>query len=943
MKKLYITILFLSMIGSLQAQKATLIGKVIDAKNGDPLIGVTVLIKGTTIGVSTDLDGKYQLKNLDPGTYAIEVRYISYKTKIIEGVTVKADELKTLNVNLQENTSDLKEVLIVSSYNRESSAVQLMEQKNASTVSDGISADIIRKTPDNAASDVMKRVSGTSIQDNKFAVIRGLNDRYNMALVNGSPLPSTESDRRAFAFDLFPSNLLDGITIYKTASPDLPAEFAGGLIVINTKDIPEENFFNIQIGGGFNAITTFRNNLTYEGGKNDWLGFDGGHRALPSEVPTTEEFRSWSNSNPNKLTASRAFSNSWKTEYQNTPMNNSFQAVFSRKWTYKKSNFGVIASATRNENFRFSEVIRNAFVAPDNIQPFYNLVDSVTKREVLTGFMVNTGIKIGLKHKITFKNTLTVNGEDQTIRRNGRINLDEPTNISNLRGTGMWYQDNTLLTSQLIGEHTFFKRNHRLKWNYGYSELERNMPDFRRVVYNQNSANPDSPFAAQIGNNVQPSQAGRFFSTLNEQIRNAALDYTMPLNSDSSKNKTTVKAGLYWQNRDRIFNARTFGYIFSPGPGVNPNIRNYGLDSIFAPDNLKFQNGRFFLIDEATNPSDRYSATSATNAAYIMLDQKLLKKLRLVYGMRWEQFTQRLNSRGPNGDSVKVNNIKNDFLPSINVTYELTEKSNLRAGASRTVSRPEFREIAPFAFYDFNIDYVVTGNPTLRRASIENFDLKYEYFPGGNQIISASAFYKNFNDAIEFINDLDVGAGSRRFGYQNIERARNYGFELELRKNFGFLKKFTDKNWINQLLFIGNFAYIFSEIDLRALGLAAASETRPLQGQSPYLINGGLQYNNAESGWGYSLMVNRVGRRIAFVGNVGVPDIYENPRTVIDLQVAKTIKKLSLKLNIGDILAQEQTFYMDMDKNGRFDAEKDNVIFQYTFGLQASFSVGYRF
>lgn len=943
MMKLTFTLLLFSFSCLIFAQKATINGKVIDAKTGETLIGVTVFIKGTQKGAATDLDGKYTIANLEPGDYSVEVRYISFKTKLIEGVTLKSGEVKTLNVSLQENTSDLKEVLIISSYNRESSAVQLMEQKNATTVSDGISADAIRKTPDNAASDVMKRVSGTAIQDNKFAIIRGLNDRYNMALVNGSPLPSTESDRRAFAFDLFPSNLLDGITIYKTASSDMPAEFAGGLIVINTKDIPDENFFSIQAGAGYNAITTFKSNMTYQGGKNDWLGFDGGHRALPADLPSTDEFRAYSNSSPEKLAVSKSFANNWETKYQNTPVNNSFQAVFSRKWNYKKNSFGLIASATRNENYRFSEVLRNTFVSPDNIQPFYNYVDSITKREVLTGLMFNTGVKIGLKHKITFKNAFTLNGEDQTIRRVGQTNLDESTNITNIRGTGMWYQDNKLLTSQLIGEHTFFKRNHRLKWNYGYSELERNMPDFRRVVYNQNTPNPNSPYAAQIGLNVQPSQAGRFFSTLNEQIRNAALDYTIPLNSDSAKNKTTIKTGLYWQNRDRIFNARTFGYIISPGPGVSPNIRNYGLDSIFSANNLKFQNGRFFLIDEATNPSDRYSATSATNAAYIMLDQKLFKKFRFVYGMRWEQFIQRLNSKGPNGDSLKVNNTKNDFLPSVNITYELNAKSNLRAAVSRTVSRPEFREIAPFAFYDFNIDYVVSGNPDLKRASIENFDLKYEYFPGGNQVISAAVFYKNFNDAIEFINDLDVGSGSRRFGYKNIERAKNYGFEFEFRKNFGFLKKFTDKNWINQLMFIGNFAYIVSEIDLKSLGLAAATETRPLQGQSPYLINGGLQYNNTESGWGYSLMLNRVGRRIAFVGNAGIPDIYENPRTVIDAQVAKTIKKLTLKLNISDLLAQKQTFYMDIDKNKRFEAQEDNIVFQYTFGLQASFSIGYRF
>ena len=944
MKKQNLLIVLITLLSlSVFAQKTGKIaGKVTDAKTGETLIGVTVLIKGTSQGAATDLDGKYTIGQLSAGVYTVEARYISYKTKEITGVNVKDGEITTLNILMQENTADLKEVIITSSYNRESSTVQLMDQKNATMVSDGISADIIKKTPDNAASDVMKRVSGTSIQDNKFAVIRGLNDRYNMALVNGSPLPSTESDRRAFAFDLFPSNLLDGITILKTASPDMPAEFAGGLIIVNTKDLPDENFLSIQTGAGYNAITTGKQQLTYEGSKTDWLGYDNGFRSLPKDMVSTEVYRGLSNSNPDKLKYSRMFSNTWRMSYEAAPVNNNFQAVWSRRWNYKKSQFGFLASASRNENYRFTAVQRNSYNFFDNNQILYSYSDSVSRREVLSGLMLNTGVKFGTKHKISFKNSFTVNGEDQAIRRTGQINLDEPLSISNIRGTSMWYQDNKLLTSQLIGEHTFFKKNHRIKWNYGYSDLERNMPDFRRVIYNQNNSNPNSPYAAQIGVNVQPQQSGRFYSQLNEQIRNAGLDYVLPLSGDSAKNKTTLKAGAYWQNRYRVFTARTFGYILNPGPGVSPSIRSLSLDEIFSPDNLKFQNGRFFLIDEATNPSDRYVATSATNSGYVMLDQKLFNKLRLVYGMRVEQFVQRLNTKTPNNDSLKINNVKTDFLPSANITYSLTEKSNLRAAASRTVSRPEFREIAPFAFYDFNIDYVVSGNPNLRRASVENFDLRYEYYPGGNQIISGSVFYKNFTDAIEFINEVDVGAGSRRFGYSNVSKARNYGFEFELRKNFGFLKRFTDKQWINQLLFIGNFAYIISEVDLTAFGLATFEPIRPLQGQSPYLINSGLQYNNPETGWGYSLMVNRVGRRIAFTGNAGVPDIYENPRTVVDAQISKTIKKLSLKINLSDVLAQKQTFYMDLNKNKRFDAN-DNVIFQYTFGLQASFSVGYRF
>ena len=229
------------------------------------------------------MDGKYIIQNLQPGVYKISAKYISYKSKLIDGVTVKAGEVTNLNIILEENTTDLKEVIISASYNRESVNTLLLEQKNAVAVSDGISADAIKRTPDNNASDVMKRISGASIQENKFAVIRGLNDRYNLAFINGAPLPSTESDRKAFSFDLFPSNMLDNLVIYKTATPDMPAEFAGGIIQISTKEIPEEGFISASASGSYNSITTGKTKLASEGSKTDWLGYDNGLRDIPND------------------------------------------------------------------------------------------------------------------------------------------------------------------------------------------------------------------------------------------------------------------------------------------------------------------------------------------------------------------------------------------------------------------------------------------------------------------------------------------------------------------------------------------------------------------------------------------------------------------------------------------------------------------------------------
>jgi hypothetical protein len=940
---LILCMITLMLSGSLYAQKGKISGKVTDAGTGDVLIGVAVFIEGTTTGASSDLDGLYTIANLTPGSYQITARYISFKTKTISGVQVRAGETSVLNIVMEENRTDLKEFIVESTYNRESASVQLLEQKNASIVSDGISADIIRKTPDNAASDVMKRVSGASIQENKFAVIRGLNDRYNAAYINGSPLPSTESDRKAFSFDLFPASTIDNLVIYKTAAPDLPGEFAGGIIQISTKEIPEDPFLSVSSSAGYNTITTGRTRLYGEGSKTDWLGFDNGTRALPKGLPDQVTFKSASLSDPKKLEYGKLFSNNWTLNRGNAPLNNNMQVSAGVPFKIFGKQAGFIIAGSRSASYRFSSVDRRLYDVNDDNQILTNVTDSLNKYEVLSGALFNFSIKPGKQTKISFKNSYTLNGEDQTIMRTGANNLSDSSSAQAIRNTAFWYTENKLFTSQLSAEQVITPWKIKIKAGAGYSNIQRDVPDFRRVSYSRLLTETDAPFRAQIGSNVQLEQAGRFYSRLNEDMRSGSGEIFVPLDFIKNTNfGATFKTGYFYQERVRQFDARQFGYIFRPGAGVQASIREQALDSIFDPENFVFKSGRFFMIDEATNPNDRYHAFSSTGAAYLMLDQKLFDKLRLVWGFRQESFRQNLDALSANSEPVAVRTQKNDWLPSLNATFALNAKTNIRLSASRTLSRPEFREIAPFAFYDFNIDYVVAGRPALTTASINNYDLRYEFYPGGGQIISVSLFAKQFTNAIEYINDLDVGAGSRRFGYANVPQANNIGVETELRKNFAFLDSVWNTKFLSNLSFIGNFALIYSAIDVSSFGLSATG-VRPLQGQSPYIINTGLQYTDPESGDGASIMINRVGRRIAFVGNVAIPDIYEHPRTVLDIQLTKRVlKKLDIKLTVADLFAQDQSFYMDLNKNKKYDRKEDNTIFNYTFGTTISLGLSIR-
>ena len=930
------------------AAKGKVYGKITDAKTGEPLFGVVVTVESSGTGVTTDFEGTYSLIGLAPGNYKIKFKLLSYKEKVVE-VAMTGNEPISLNISLEDVATDLGPVEVVGNYKQESVASLLIDQKKAVAISDGISADAIKRTPDNNTSEVMKRVSGASIQDNRFAIIRGLNDRYNIAFLNGAPLPSTESDRRAFAFDIFPSNMVDKLVITKTATPDLPADFAGGVINVITRDIPEDNFYSIGGSVSYNAITTFKDRAYYQGGKTDWLGFDDGTRALPGSIPDAQTYKTATTSgDSSKLFWSKDFTNNWATKRQkSTSPNGSFQFAIGQKIEGENNQLGIAFAASYNNSFRFSNVTRNQYDVLDNNTLLRTYNDSMHKHEILGGVLLNIGYKIGDNNKIALKNIYSINSEDQAVLRSGLTNVNDTFAVQQVRNTAYWYQQNQLIANQLVGEHYASKIGLRVKWTAGYSHAGRIMPDFRRVSYARaydllNPENTTGAYTAQIGNQVQLEQAGRFFSTLAEDQFSGTYELGMPFKFMSGKNlETNFKAGGFNQYRTRTFSARSFGYVFKPGNGLNNSYKQGSLDTIFSPDNFVYNR---FYIDDATNPTDAYDANSTLHAGFIMFDQRIAKKFRTVWGVRFENFTQRLYSKNSNGDPLEVNTTKNDWLPSLNFTYELNAKTNLRFSASKTISRPEFREIAPFAFYDFNLDAVVAGNPDLQRASIGNFDVRYEYYPTGGELVSASVFYKTFKNPIELINEPNVGAGSRRFGYSNAPSAQNYGIEFEVRKNFAFIDSMANTSFWGNLLFFGNFSYIVSQVDLSNFG-EAGTGTRPLQGQSPYIINTGLQFNEPKTNIGFSVLFNRVGRRIAYVGNVQIPNIYENPRTIIDFQISKKFyKMMDVKFTLGDVLAQNLIFYQDMNNNKKFDKKGgDNIIFDYSYGLNASLGVSLKF
>ncbi|MCB9306660.1 MAG: TonB-dependent receptor [Lewinellaceae bacterium] len=923
---LFTLLLCLSVFSLFAQQKGSITGKIIDGKYAEALIGVSVRLNEGG-GAVTDLDGNYMIANVPPGTYTLTLNYTGYQTKEIGGVVVKNGQATTLDATMEEYTAQaISEVVIVAKASRESMSALTILQKTSPTIADGISAEVIKRTPDRTTGEVIRRVSGASIQDNKFAVIRGLNDRYNIAMLNGAMLSSTEPDRKAFSFDLFPSAMLDNLVVMKTASADLPGEFAGGAIIINTKDIPEENYLSVSLSGGYNNVTTFKPHLSAQGGGTDWLGIDDDTRALPAGFPNTTDFKT--SPKDERIRLSEMFPNDWAITEKSSTMPNTSLQVASGLVTDPQKNvqWGTTLAFSYSNSNRIQTAHRSEYDLQQKLQDFD---DQQFKNNVLWGTLLNTALKFNNKHKLILQGTYSTNTDnivnDRFVTNYEQVRYEKATSIE--------YTENHLLTTRLGGEHTLTESGVRLSWGGGFNRNTRDVPSLRRLTYFRNfDAEETDPYIAYIpfGSSTL-NNGGRFYSSLSENVVNGNLDLTVPF--ALAGNKQSVKVGGLYQKKDRSFDARVLGYVRATVGGFNSSLTRLPQDSIFAPENI-YDKG--FLLDEITNDGDTYDANSTLSAAYVLFDNKIAEKLRISWGVRMERFNQQLNAINYSQIPVNIDRTTTDWLPSANVTYSLNDKHQLRLSASRTVTRPEFRELAPFAFYDFYLPGTVQGDTTLTSGTIYNYDLRYELYPGQNQLFSVSLFYKKFNNPVEFTFSSQ-GAGTRNFSFINVPSAENYGFEVEIRKNFDFI----NAGW-ESLVFFTNAAVIRSKINLEGAG--AYDTDRALQGQSPYIVNVGLSHNWVHTGLNTTLVYNIIGDRVAQVGTDGYADIYERHRNLLDFQLSKRVwERGEIKLTWSDIFRPDFMYYQDNNADHKFNEDVDNIMQQLNNGSSITLGFSYRF
>ena len=939
---------FFCAIHSIFAQ-SSLSGTIQDLSQKAGIEKATITIKELNKSLQSGANGTYTFSDIPKGVYTLEIKRGGFTTQTKSNIEIGENESKTLDFSLEPTSVTKGPIVINRKPKKDGTIQQLKIQHNLGMVSNGISGEDIRKAPDPRVADVLKRIAGASIQDNKFVVVRGLTDRYNYAFLNGAPLPSSESDRKAFSFDIFPSNVLQGINIIKTAGPSLPGEFAGGVIQVSTIEAPEKKMNSLSASLGYNAITTFRNFFKSGDSPLDFLGLGGKNRVLPSGIPGSAAYAALDVHEKARWAEKMKFN--WSPLSQTALPNASLQYTLGNTFVFaNKQSLGIIGGYSYQNNQSFSFNTRREFEeSASGVVQRMELNDSIFTQSVLNTIMLNGKYVFDANHSIQIKNLYSINAEDKINIRNGVREMDnDPRQWE--KATNFWYTQNKALSSQIIGAHKV--KEFGLNWNLGYSNVDRTIPALRRVIHRKYSYlenDPNEQYIAVIQNNgTIPTAAGNmFWSDANEAIYSAQYDAERTFKRDSSQ--LSLKIGGMHVYRDRVFQARNFGFSKYNGSGVNfyDSLLLASPSSIFSEANLGLMdNGRGgFKLDEATNVDDSYQANALLHAGYFALDGKWKQWARFNGGIRIESYRQSFNyvEFGTNNDTSIVTTVV-DFLPSANLILSLTPRMNLRASTYRTVSRPEFRELAPFTFYNFVIDNIISGDPNLQRTSIMNYDLRYEYLIGNGQNFNISGFYKDFTNPIELVNRTGTSGAPELF-YTNVPGVKSIGAEVEYRFQLGFLSKKENHKLWDQLTMNFNASIIKSRVDVgdSLSGQNEYTEGRPLQGQSPYLINAGISYQSVDKKWAVNIAYNRVGQRIYIVGNEQEPSVWENGRNMLDFQCVRNFNdRFEVRLNVRDAFANPLIFFQDLNKNYKYD-EGDNQWQTTTFGQTISLSLKYNF
>ncbi|MFM2400791.1 MAG: hypothetical protein RI950_307 [Bacteroidota bacterium] len=788
--------------------QGTISGIVKSAK--EPLVGVTVWLKnpatGKNVGAATDVDGKFLFQNVASGKYLLNTSFVGFKEYTNNELVVGSEPI-TVTIELEEDSKLLTDVVVKTVAKKETATALINTLKSSFIVADGLSIESIKKTPDRNVSDALKRVSGVTIQNDRFVLVRGLADRYNSALLNKTQLPSTEPDRRAFSFDIIPTALIDNIIINKGAAANLPGDFAGGLVQITTKEVSGD-FASASFGVSYGSLSTFQNFKSIES------------VPFPSIFPSTNTFRV--SGNGDKRAYTKLIDSPGITESSSLPNFNG-----SVSFGLKKNNWNVLFSSTARNTFSSNTTERIDYLSSTDLAYKYKDIN-FSQTKSLSGLL--NVVYLG-QNRYSWKTLANYQTEDYFLNRTGE-NYDNVQNV---------FSNSSNAIRKMVVNTQFDAKIKTWDFNVGYNLMLRDQPDYR-VNPTASYLNSGDPYLTAWRDTY------RFWSVMDENSGNAAVN----------KSFGDIKVGAGYLKKYRNFKARVFRYE------------------------------TIDMLGEITNNTDRYTADFDLASGFVMYEKEM-GLLKLNTGLRTEYNVFIIGTADFSGQKVNVQREYLDLLPSLNLTYSATEKTKWRTSLSKTLARPEFREVANFAYYDFVRNAQLLGNKDLEKSDIYNVDFKWELYPRAGEIFSVGIFGKKFIKPIEQIVADGSVPSNLALTYTNPPSAIVYGLEMEFRKSLN--------SWLD---LYSNMALIQSEVEVQRV-------KRQLQGQSNYALNGGLNFHKGNNT--FNLTYNRVGDRIASVGFQGYPDIFENSRDVIDIVFLRKYNKGEIKLAIGDILAQSTVFY----------------------------------
>lgn len=956
--------------------RGTIRGTVVD-KDGNPVVGAAVKVLGTQMGAVTDLRGKFELKNVPTRSLTIEISCLSYRTMRINEVKVTPGKVMPLDVSLQESSEQLGEVVVTATYKKASAGALLAAQKNRTSVTDGLSADLIKKTSDNNLAQVIRRLPGISVNDGKFITVRGLSERYNNVTVNGASMPSTEPNRKNFNFQLIPTSLVENVVVVKSFMPDMSAEFAGGGMEINTLSTPDEPFLNVSLGTGFNTKTLGKDFWSGKRFKSDyllgnsstryWMGRDwkmGEYKGLFDGYNEYGEGFATPEKREKATIMNSHIPNHWAlTRTDGAPLQ-AYSLSGGRTFKFGEHKLGLVFGANYRHEEKRETYGSDNYLDPDQVELQHTVAYPVfasSQYEFSTSIGAIANASWQWKgQRIDWKNLYT----NRYVMQSTLEHSYEPS------GNGNTYVDiinspqrNWVRQTRLEGKHDIWN-GISAQWYWDFSQVHQDRPDERQVRAQVKNGHNHEGYRSSLqygyyANGVMPGAADHIYSyALKEWKRNAgaSLKYDFKvLNNDQQ-----VKVGYDYNNRDAAFMQYWINVGMSaPEADLPQGEKAFHsgmlLNDYYAPE--WFAKGVLVMRPWGYNPDgDGYNGSLDIKSTYAMGTFKFWNnRIVLSGGVRNEK--AKYNSIGQaNAGKDTVTYDDSHWFPSLNLALNVTPDIVLRAGYNKTIARYDFREVFVVPYYDVAEKIVVLGNDSLKNTMVQNYDFRAEWYPAAGEVLSVAYFIKKFTDPIEQYVYPDATNLNFRMEPRNLKSADGKGFEVNFRKNLGFIA--PGSTIMKDFWLSGN--AMFMDMKVHYTNERDSVRTRPLQDLVPYTINASLSYEGDI--FGGAINYGTTGRKLIRAGVEEAADQYEAPRHVLDLQLSARLlkKRMEIKFNVSDLLAQPFIHYKNMgfkDKNEwgpkdkwkpytddmAYNKGKDWLIERSRRGTNYSLSVSYKF